>query len=89
MQQMLGWTTKTDKAFGRYGLRNLCRNSMHTKLLCNESPAYNFGNCQTFRKSPFGVALGFPPVQIAKLAPDSVLAKVMQQRTVLPGFAQS
>ena len=84
MQQMLGWTTKTDKAFGRYGLRNLCRNSMHTKLLCNESPAYNFGNM-----SPFGVALDFLPVQIANLAPDSVLAKFIQQRTVLPGFAQS
>ena len=39
--------------------------------------------------SPFGVAPGFPPVQIANLAPDSVLAKFMQQRTVLPGFAQS
>ena len=26
-----------DKAFGsRYGRRNLCRNSMHTKLLCND-----------------------------------------------------
>ena len=36
MQQVIGWTTKTDKAFGsRYGRRNLCRNSMHTKLLCN------------------------------------------------------
>ena len=37
MQQVIGWTTKTDKAFGsRYGRRNLCRNSMHTKLLCND-----------------------------------------------------
>ena len=33
---MIGWTTKTYKAFGsRRGLRNLCQNSMHTKLLCN------------------------------------------------------
>ena len=33
---MIGGTTRTDKAFGsRYGRRNLCRNSMHTKLLCN------------------------------------------------------
>ena len=39
--------------------------------------------------SPFGVAPGFPPVQIANLAPDSVLAKFIQRRTVLPGFAQS
>ena len=39
--------------------------------------------------SPFGVALCFPPVQIANLAPDSVLGKFMQKRTVLPGFAQS
>ena len=39
--------------------------------------------------SPFGVALGFPSVQIANLAPDSVLAKFIQRRTVLPGSAQS
>ena len=64
---------------------------MHTKLLCNESPAYNFEIVKLLESpmSPFGVAPGFPPVQIANLAPDSVLAKFIQQRTVLPGSAQS